>query len=141
MATLSHNSLPLKKSQVTKCSVFLISGRDNEQRNCQGLHENPYVPHALPSNLEDAGRIKVTYSQHRKDIFVFSLALFGSSNGIKSISKNVFIKGSVFSDEVFWFKHAACVDNRIKTCFSVQFLKDKVPQTKTTTRARFLPAH
>lgn len=101
MAALSCNSLPLKKSQVTKCSVFLISGRDNEQRDCQGLRENPYVPHTLPSNLKDAGRIKMTYSQHGKDIFVFSLALFGGSNVIKSISKNVFIKGSVFSVEVF----------------------------------------
>ena len=81
------------------------------------LHENPYVPHALPSKLKDAGRIKMTYSQHRKDIFVFRLALFGGSNGIKQISKNVFIKGSVFSVEVSWFKHAACVDDLSRHAF------------------------
>lgn len=82
MAALGRNSLPLKKSQVTKCSVF-ISGGDNKQRDCQMLRENPYVPHALPSNLKDADRIKMTYSQHREGIFVFRLALFGGSNGLK----------------------------------------------------------
>lgn len=68
---------------MTKCSIFLILGEDNEQRDCQTLHENPYAPHALPSNLKNADRIKITYSQLRKDIFVFRLALFGGSNGIK----------------------------------------------------------
>jgi len=68
---------------VTKHTVFLISGGDNEQRDCQMLRENPDAPHALPSNFKAADRNQITYHQHRKGIFVFRISLFGGSKGIK----------------------------------------------------------
>lgn len=58
--------------------------------------------------LLERHRIKITYRQHMKDMFSFRLALFGGPSGIKSISKNVFMKGSVFPVEVSWFKPSAC---------------------------------
>lgn len=46
------------------------------------LHENPYVPHALPSNVKDTERMKKHFTVGI-DVFVFRLELFAGSKATK----------------------------------------------------------
>lgn len=97
---LDHNSL--KKLQRLNHSGFLISSGDDEQWHRQML----CVPHTLLITWKTQNQ---NYLQAAYERYVFlQTGTFWCSNGIKSISKNVFMKGSVFPVEVSWFKPSAC---------------------------------
>lgn len=130
MSGLGHNSLPLKKSEVTTRSIFLISGGDNEQCDCQMLQENPYVPHALPSNVKDAERMKKCFTVRIERMFLFSGLNFLQAPKQRSFYKELC---------------CLCWGVLVQTCclcwwlieirFSMQLLKDRLLRTEAAARA------